>query len=114
VTGTEPRKGMPERRLQKDEFLRRFQEQFQGPAFNEIGPQLQEVSQAAWQEYKAHRKNSHTQSIKRTAKIRTRKRLGQSLLILTMIWRQSGVLLANQCLQRKLGITTQLVLIASY
>jgi multimeric flavodoxin WrbA len=60
VTATEPRKGMPERRLGRQEFIRRFRDQFQGPSFDEIGSQLERVAEAAWQEYHAHRKSPRT------------------------------------------------------
>jgi multimeric flavodoxin WrbA len=56
----EPRKGMPEVRLDETEFKRRFRSQFQDTAFDALTHELDRVAEAAWQGYANHRKSPHT------------------------------------------------------
>jgi multimeric flavodoxin WrbA len=56
----EPRKGMPERHLERHEFIRRFLARFQDPAFQPLGCELQRIAAAAWEGYEAGRKSPRT------------------------------------------------------
>jgi len=57
---TEPRKGMPSPRLHEKEFKRRFLGQFQDPAFDGLGTELQRIAAAAWDGYSNSRKSPRT------------------------------------------------------
>src|SRR6266508_364119 len=46
-----PRKGMPSPRLNGDEFRKRFLAQFQDPAFDSLGRELDSIAAAAWDAY---------------------------------------------------------------
>src|SRR2546422_411960 len=56
----QPRKGMPSPRLDEAEFKRRFRAQYQDPAFDALGPELDRVAAAAWDSYAHSRKSSRT------------------------------------------------------
>jgi multimeric flavodoxin WrbA len=60
VTPPEARKGTPDPTLDEAEFRKRFQSQFQDQAFDAIGPELQRVTDAAWDAYSHHRKSPRT------------------------------------------------------
>ena len=53
---TTPRTGMPDPKLGKDEFTRRFLEQFRDPAFRQLDTALDRVAAIAWEAYDAGRK----------------------------------------------------------
>ena len=55
-----PRKGMPSPRLNEDEFRKRFLAQFQDPAFDSLGRELDSVAAAAWDAYSHGRKAPRT------------------------------------------------------
>lgn len=55
-----PREGMPDPTLDEAEFRRRYLEQFEDPAFESLGPQLEQIVSAAWDAYRNHRKSPHT------------------------------------------------------
>ena len=57
----EPRRGMPDPQLDEAEFKRRFRAQFVDPAFEGIAPELDKVTDAAWQGYIEYRKSPRTQ-----------------------------------------------------
>jgi multimeric flavodoxin WrbA len=56
----EPRRGMPDPRLSREEFRQRYRRQFVDPAFDRLRPQLDEVEEVAWQAYCAGRKAPRT------------------------------------------------------
>ena len=64
VTGTplppEPRSGSDSPRLDEAEFKRRFRSQFQDPAFDALGPELDRIAEAAWDGYAHQRKSPRT------------------------------------------------------
>ena len=64
VTGTplppEPRSGSDSPRLDEAEFKRRFRSQFQDPAFDALGPELDRIAEAAWDGYAHERKSPRT------------------------------------------------------
>src|SRR6266516_243368 len=55
-----PRKGMPSPRLNEDEFRKRFLAQFQDPAFDSLGRELDSIAAAAWDAYSHSRKAPRT------------------------------------------------------
>jgi multimeric flavodoxin WrbA len=57
----EPRRGMPSPELERDEFRRRYLQQFVDPAFDRIRRHLDEAADIAWEAYQAGRKAPHTQ-----------------------------------------------------
>ena len=52
----EPRKGMPDPSLTRDEFRARYLQQFQDPAFRLLDADLERIVQVAWDAYSNHRK----------------------------------------------------------
>jgi multimeric flavodoxin WrbA len=57
---TAPRKGMPDPRLGKAEFTRRFLQQFRDPGFRRLDDALDDIAAVAWEAYDAGRKAPHT------------------------------------------------------
>ena len=55
-----PRKGMPSPRLSESEFRRRFLDQFQDPAFDQLASELDRIAAAAWDAYDNGRKSPRT------------------------------------------------------
>jgi hypothetical protein len=55
-----PRKGMPSPRLDEAEFKLRFRTQFQDRNFESLLPELDKLTQAAWDAYDHSRKSPHT------------------------------------------------------
>jgi multimeric flavodoxin WrbA len=55
-----PRKGMPSPRLDETEFKLRFRSQFQDQNFEALLPELDKITQAAWDAYEHSRKSPHT------------------------------------------------------
>jgi multimeric flavodoxin WrbA len=60
ATTIEPRKGMPDPKLDEDEFKRRFRQQYTDPAFDSCAAELDHVAAAAWDGYSNSRKSPHT------------------------------------------------------
>ena len=64
VTGNaivpEPRTGSDSPRLDESEFKRRFRSQFQDPAFDVLGPELERIAEVAWDGYAHGRKSPRT------------------------------------------------------
>ena len=58
--GPKPRKEMPPRKLDRAAFVARFRAQFPGQSFDAIQPELDRISEAAWQEYDAGNKAPRT------------------------------------------------------
>jgi multimeric flavodoxin WrbA len=56
MSDTKPRKGMPDPKLGRDEFTRRFLTQFRDPAFRRLDGALDEVAAVAWEAYHEGRK----------------------------------------------------------
>src|SRR5262249_34926902 len=56
----EPRHGMPNPRLSRDEFRRRYLRQFIDPAFDRLRAKIDEVEAIAWDGYSNGRKAPHT------------------------------------------------------
>jgi multimeric flavodoxin WrbA len=56
----EARKGTPDPTLAEGEFRKRFLQQFQDPAFEPLGGELQRIADAAWDAYSYHRKSPKT------------------------------------------------------
>lgn len=56
MTAIEPRKGMPNPRLNRSEFIKRFLSQFQDPGFQLVTADLHRVAEVAWLAYDAQRK----------------------------------------------------------
>ena len=54
------RKGMPNPDLNRAEFEKRFLDQFQDPGFAELSPELERVTNAAWEAYSKGRKAPRT------------------------------------------------------
>lgn len=52
----DPRKGMPDPQLSRDEFTARFKSQFQDPVFRPLEADLDRIATAAWDAYSHHRK----------------------------------------------------------
>jgi len=59
---TEPRHGMPSPKLSRQEFRRRYLEQFTDAGFDRIRPQLDEAADIAWDAYQAGRKAPRTRA----------------------------------------------------
>ena len=53
---TTPRKGMPTTELSRDEFTRRYTEQFVDPAFRGVQAEIDKIAAVAWDGYHAYRK----------------------------------------------------------
>jgi multimeric flavodoxin WrbA len=60
VPDFEPRRGMPDRRLSRDEFCGRYHQQFVDPAFDPLRRQIDEITEIAWQAYHDSRKSPTT------------------------------------------------------
>ena len=60
MSKTDPRKGTPSPRLEESEFKRRFRTQFQDPAFDSLGSDLDRIAVAAWDAYSNSRKSPRT------------------------------------------------------
>ncbi len=60
MTSPEPRKGMPDVTLGREEFRARFLSQFRDPAYAPLGGELDRVADAAWVAYDAYRKSPQT------------------------------------------------------
>ena len=58
---TKPRKGMPSPQLAKDEFKRRYGDQFVDPAFRAVQAELDKITDIAWDAYDKSRKAPVTQ-----------------------------------------------------
>jgi len=56
----EVRKGMPPRKLEREEFSRRFRLAYRDPGFDGLGKELGAIEEAAWQAYAASRKAPRT------------------------------------------------------
>ena len=56
----EPRRGTPRTTLDEATFRRRFLQQFADPAFDPLRPELERVTDAAWDAYSHHRKSPYT------------------------------------------------------
>ncbi|WP_201837136.1 flavodoxin family protein [Microvirga zambiensis] len=54
------RKGTPDPTLDEGEFRKRFLQQFQDPAFEALGGELERIANAAWDAYSHHRKSPKT------------------------------------------------------
>lgn len=54
------RKGTPDPTLNEAEFRKRFLQQFQDPAYEPLGSELQRIADAAWDAYSHHRKSPKT------------------------------------------------------
>ena len=54
------RKGTPDPTLDEAEFRRRFLQQFQDPAYEQLGSELKRIADAAWDAYSHHRKSPKT------------------------------------------------------
>lgn len=52
---------MPEPRLDREDFLRRFKTQFQDPVFDRMQDALEAIAQGAWDAYSHYRKSPRTQ-----------------------------------------------------
>ncbi len=57
---TEPRKGMPRVELTRDEFLRRYMQQYVDPAFDPLRAELDKIAEVAWDGYIEGRKAPFT------------------------------------------------------
>jgi multimeric flavodoxin WrbA len=55
-TDIEPRHGMPDPRLRREDFRQRYLRQFADPAFDRLRAQLDDVAEVAWQAYSQSRK----------------------------------------------------------
>ncbi len=60
VKSAGPRKGMPAVQLEEAEFRKRFQSQFQDPAYDPLKSELEKITSVAWDAYSHHRKAPHT------------------------------------------------------
>ena len=60
IVPPEPRRGMPDRRLEEPEFKRRFLKQYIDPAFDTLAPELDRMASAAWDAYAHSRKSPRT------------------------------------------------------
>lgn len=56
----EPRKGMPDPKLDKVEFTERFLSQYQDPAFDPLSAEIEKLAEAAWDGYDHARKSPRT------------------------------------------------------
>jgi multimeric flavodoxin WrbA len=56
----EPRKVMPDVRLDELEFKRRFKSQYTDPVFDRLSSEVERVAQAAWESYSCGRKSPRT------------------------------------------------------
>jgi len=56
----EPRRGMPDPGLSREEFRRRYLRRFADPAFGRLSAQIDEIEAVAWDAYRAGRKAPHT------------------------------------------------------
>ena len=54
------RKDMPPVKLDRDEFTRRYRNQFADPAFEPLQVEVQKITDAAWDAYANSRKSPHT------------------------------------------------------
>jgi multimeric flavodoxin WrbA len=54
------RKGQGDTKLSRQEFARRFREQFYDPAFDSLGAEIEKLTQAAWDGYDHSRKSPRT------------------------------------------------------
>jgi multimeric flavodoxin WrbA len=54
------RKGQGDTTLSREEFARRFREQFYDPAFDALGAEIEKITQVAWEAYDASRKSPRT------------------------------------------------------
>ena len=61
LTAPEPRKGMPDPTLAKDEFKARFLSQYVDPAFAGLAGELDRIAEVAWDAYDKSRKAPLTQ-----------------------------------------------------
>jgi multimeric flavodoxin WrbA len=59
-TSPEPRKGMPDPRLDEPTFRRRFLSRYVDPAFDGLSADLERIATAAWNAYSHHRKSPRT------------------------------------------------------
>ena len=57
---TEPRKGMPDPHLTRDEFLQRFRTPYADPMFDRLSAELTRIGEAAWDAYSHGRKSPRT------------------------------------------------------
>jgi hypothetical protein len=57
---SEPRKGMPDPKLDKAQFRERFLSQYQDPAFDQLAAELEKLADAAWAGYDNSRKSPRT------------------------------------------------------
>ncbi len=60
MLGPRVRKEMPPRKLDREAFAARFRGQFAGESFDALGPELDRITEAAWQEYDAGNKAPRT------------------------------------------------------
>ena len=60
MAGVEVRRGMPGTQLTKDEFARRVRGRFYDPAFDRLGPEIEQIIDAAWDAYDHSRKSPRT------------------------------------------------------
>jgi multimeric flavodoxin WrbA len=60
MAGVDVRKGMPPRKLSRQDFEARFKSRFSDPAFTPLQPELQAITNAAWDAYAHSRKSPHT------------------------------------------------------
>jgi len=56
----EPRRGMPDPGLSREEFRRRYLRRFADPAFGRLSAQIDEIEAVAWDAYRVGRKAPHT------------------------------------------------------
>ncbi len=66
----DPRRGMPSPRLSEHEFKRRFRSQFRDRNFASLEPELEKITQAAWDAYAHSRKSPRTRKAGRSSPIR--------------------------------------------
>jgi multimeric flavodoxin WrbA len=60
MTETEPRKGMPSPKLEKDIFRERFLDRFRDPAYRPFAETIDQLAEIAWQAYQDGRKSPTT------------------------------------------------------
>ena len=85
---TEPRHGMPSPKLSRQEFRRRYLEQFTDAGFDRIRPQLDEAADIAWDAYQAEKEEGG--DVQAAERRRGRGRPDPGFTIPPMNWRSIG------------------------
>jgi hypothetical protein len=91
----EPRRGMPDPRLSREQFRERYLRQFVDPAFDRLRAQIDDVVEVAWQAYSA------------AARRRARARPGPNSPIPTTTCRSTGSTCAPRSRRRSADMTTR-------